>query len=34
MLEVVLGLDQPAFEAFVERRKAELADFFMRALRP
>jgi AcrR family transcriptional regulator len=34
MLEVILGLDQPAFEAFVQRRKDELADFFMRALRP
>lgn len=34
MLEVMLGLDAPAFGEFIERRKEELADYVMRAMRP
>jgi len=33
MLEVILGLDEPAFADFIERRRAGLADYVMRALR-
>lgn len=34
MLELVLGLDAEGFAAFTARRSDELADFFLRALRP
>jgi TetR/AcrR family transcriptional regulator len=34
MLELVLGLDGEAFDAFLARRTEGLADFFLRALRP
>lgn len=30
----LLGLDQPGFEQFINRRRKELAPFFLRALRP
>ncbi len=34
MLEFVLGFEPGDFEAFVERRRERLADFFLHALRP
>lgn len=34
MIAAVLGLDDDAFEAFIERREKELPRFFMEALRP
>ena len=34
MLEVILGFDRAGFDAFTARRKDEIADFFLRALRP
>jgi len=34
MLETLLGLDRHGFERFIERRRRELAPFFLRALRP
>jgi AcrR family transcriptional regulator len=33
MLEVVLGLDGPAFAALIERRRTDLAEYVLRALR-
>jgi AcrR family transcriptional regulator len=34
MLMVVLGLDERGFERFIARRRDELGDFFLKALRP
>ncbi len=34
MLSIALGMDDAAFARFIERRKAELPDFFRNALRP
>ena len=34
MLTVILGLDAKEFERFIERRREELAPFFLGALRP
>lgn len=34
MLEVILGLDRPGFDAMIERRKTFVADFVLNALRP
>jgi TetR/AcrR family transcriptional regulator len=34
MLTALLGLDQRGFNQFIERRRKELAPFFLRALRP
>lgn len=34
VLETILGLDRARFAAFVDERKATLADFFLGALRP
>jgi TetR/AcrR family transcriptional regulator len=34
MLETLLGMNQQGFERFIERRREELAPFFLRALRP
>lgn len=33
LLMVLLGLDQPAFNRFIEDRRGQLASFFLRALR-
>jgi hypothetical protein len=30
----LLGLDQTGFDQFIDRRRKELAPFFLRALRP
>jgi len=34
MVMALLGLDQSGFEQFIQRRRKELAPFFLRALRP
>jgi hypothetical protein len=34
MIAAVLGLDQRGFETFIERRRDQLAAFFLGALRP
>ena len=34
MLMALLGIDQTGFDQFIDRRRAELAPFFLRALRP
>ena len=34
MLMALLGLDEAGFAAFIDRRRAELAPFFLRALEP
>ena len=34
MLEALLGLNDRGFEQFIDRRRKELAPFFLRALRP
>lgn len=34
LISALLGLDADGFEVFVERRKAELPEFFLNALRP
>ena len=34
MLMVLFGIDQAGFEQFIDRRRADLAPFFLRALRP
>ena len=34
MIETLLGMNQQGFERFIERRREELAPFFLRALRP
>ena len=34
MLTALLGMDQHAFERFIDSRRQELAAFFLRALRP
>lgn len=34
MIETLLGMNQQGFEHFIERRREELAPFFLRALRP
>ena len=34
MLNALLGLDEAGFTAFIDRRRAELAPFFLRALAP
>jgi AcrR family transcriptional regulator len=34
MLMALLGLDQAGFDRFIDRRRKELAPFFLRALRP
>jgi AcrR family transcriptional regulator len=34
MLMALLGFDQAGFERFIDRRRRELAPFFLRALRP
>jgi TetR/AcrR family transcriptional regulator len=34
MIMALLGLDERGFEQFIERRRQELAEFFLRALRP
>jgi len=34
MIMALVGLDQHGFERFIARRRDELADFFLRALRP
>lgn len=34
MIEVLFGMDDPQFDAFIERRRRELPSFFMKALRP
>jgi AcrR family transcriptional regulator len=34
MLMAVLGLDQAGFDRFIDRRRKDLAPFFLRALRP
>ncbi len=34
LLEALLGMNQLGFERFIERRREELAPFFLRALRP
>lgn len=34
MLHALLGLDEAGFTAFIDRRRAELAPFFLRALAP
>jgi AcrR family transcriptional regulator len=34
MLQAMLGLDEPGFDRFIERRRSDLATFFLGALRP
>jgi hypothetical protein len=34
MVMALVGLDQAGFEQFINRRRKELAPFFLRALRP
>ena len=34
MLRIIFGMDDPAFEQFIERRKTDLPAFFRNALRP
>jgi hypothetical protein len=34
MLMALLGLDEQGFTAFIDRRRQELAPFFVRAVRP
>jgi len=34
MVMALLGLDQDGFEQFIDRRRKELASFFLRAVRP
>jgi hypothetical protein len=34
MLMALLGFDQAGFDRFIDRRRRELAPFFLRALRP
>jgi hypothetical protein len=34
MLGVVFGMDEPAFERFLDERRAELPGFIFNALRP
>ncbi len=34
VLEIAFGLDQPAFERFLDTRRAELPGFILKALRP
>jgi hypothetical protein len=34
MLMALFGIDQAGFEQFIDRRRADLAPFFLRALRP
>jgi hypothetical protein len=34
MLMALLGLDEEGFTAFIDRRRRELAPFFVRAVRP
>lgn len=34
LLEIMLGLDGDAYEAFLDRRRKELSGFFLRGLRP
>jgi hypothetical protein len=34
MLSIVFGMDDAAFERFIELRRKELPDFVRRALRP
>jgi hypothetical protein len=34
MLMALFGIDRSGFERFIDRRRAELGPFFLRALRP
>jgi hypothetical protein len=34
LLMALFGIDQKGFEQFIDRRRRELAPFFLRALRP